>query len=239
MKKGLTEIVVVLDKSGSMAPQKRDVIGGFNEFLKSQKQVEGEANITLVLFDSETNVVYQGINIQSAAELNEQIYVPNGSTSLYDSMGIALKITKKRIESLPEEERPEKVIFAVLTDGEENSSRLVNKEGQRKYTKDKIFEKVNYLQENSNYVFIYLGANQDAMQVGSSLGFTANNTVSFSANTRGVSASMDSINTYSKLYRTSNISTQAFACSADLESLYDESLEKQDEKKEVKSESSK
>ena len=72
MKKGLTEIVVVLDKSGSMAPQKRDVIGGFNEFLKSQKQVEGEANITLVLFDSETNVVYQGINIQSAAELNEQ-----------------------------------------------------------------------------------------------------------------------------------------------------------------------
>lgn len=232
MKKGLTEIVVVLDKSGSMSSQKKDVIGGFNEFLKSQKEVEGEANITLALFDSDTNVVYQGINIQSAAELNEQTYVPNGSTSLYDAMGIALKMTKKRIESLLEEERPEKIIFAVLSDGEENSSRILNKEGQRKYTKDKIFEKVNYLQENSNYVFIYLGANQDAMQVGNSLGFSANNTVSFSADSRGFSASMDSINTYSKLYRTSNVSTQSFACSADLGALYDESLEKQDKKQE-------
>jgi uncharacterized protein YegL len=234
MKEGLTEIVVVLDKSGSMDSIRKDTIGGFNAFLKSQKEEEGEATITLILFDTTYNVIYQSIPIQSAAELTEKTYIPNGGTSLYDSLGISLKMTKNRIESLPEEERPSKVIFAVLTDGEENSSRILNKEGQRKYTKDKIFEKIKKLQEESNYIFLYLGANQDAMQVGTGLGFMANNTVSYEANVRGMTASMDSVNKYTKSYRKSNLSSQAFAASADLDMFYHESLDEIDKKEESK-----
>lgn len=231
MKKGLTEIVLVVDKSGSMSIIKNDTIGGFNEFLKSQKQEEGEANISLILFDTEHNVMYQSINIQSAAELNDKTYVPGGGTALYDSFGQSMKMMKKRIESLPEEERPEKVIFAVLTDGEENASRIMNKENQRKYTKETIFEKVSKYQEDG-WIFIYLGANQDAMQVGTSMGFMANNTVSYCADSRGISATMDSVNTYTKSYRKSSLSSQEFMCSADLGEMFEESLEKLDKKEE-------
>lgn len=235
MKEGLTEIVVVVDKSGSMESIRKDTIGGFNAFLKSQKEIEGEATITLVLFDTAYNVIYQSINIQTAAELTEKTYIPNGGTALYDAFGQAMKMTKKRIESLPEEEKPSKIFFAVLTDGEENSSKIVNKEGQRKYTKESIFEKVNQLQKG-NYIFIYLGANQDAMQVGTGMGFYANNTVSYSADSRGMSASMDSMSNYSKSYRVSNLSSQDFAAQVDLGTLYEQSLEKQDKEEEKKEE---
>jgi len=231
MKEGLTEIVVVVDKSGSMETIRRDTIGGFNAFLKSQKEEEGEATITLVLFDTTYNVIYQSIPIQSAAELTEKTYVPNGGTALYDAFGQAMKMTKKRIESLPEEEKPSKVIFAVLTDGEENASKLLNKENQRKYTKSIIFEKVQSYQE-MGWVFIYLGANQDAMQVGTGMGFSANNTVSYEANSRGMAATMDSVSKYTKMYRTTNLSSQAFAASADLDMLYQESLDEIDKKEE-------
>ena len=178
--------------------------------------------------------MYQSINIQSAAELNESTYVPNGGTALYDAMGLSMKMMKKRIEELPEEERPEKVIFAILTDGEENSSRIVNNEGIRKYTKEKIFEKVSKLQEESNYVFIYLGANQDAMLIGQSMGVYANNTVSYEANTRGMTATMDSVNKFTKSYRKTNLSSQAFAMSADLGEMFEESLDEIDKKEEKK-----
>ena len=236
MKKGLTEIVIVVDKSGSMSSLKLDTIGGFNEFLKCQKQEEGEANISLVLFDTTYNLMYQSINIQSAAELNESTYVPNGGTALYDALGLSIKMMKKRIEELPEEERPEKVIFAILTDGEENSSRIVNNEGQRKYIKEKIFEKVTKHQEDDGWIFIYLGANQDAMQVGQSMGVYANNTVSYEANTRGMTATMDSVNKYAKEFRSSNLSSQVFAMSADLNEMYEESLSEIDKNEEKKDE---
>ena len=234
MKKGLTEIVLVLDKSGSMSSIKKDTIGSTNEFIKGQKQEDGEANMSLVLFDTTYNLMYQSINIQSAAELNESTYVPNGGTSLYDSVGLSMKMMKKRIEELPEEERPEKVIFAILTDGEENSSRIVNNEGIRKYTKEKIFEKVTKHQEDDGWVFIYLGANQDAMQVGHEMGVYANNTVSYEANTRGMTATMDSVNKFTKSYRKSTLSSQAFAMSADLGEMFEESLDEIDSKEEKK-----
>jgi len=219
MKKGLTFIVPVVDKSGSMSSIKKDTIGGFNEFLESQKKVEGEAFITLVLFDTNYNVVYDGIPIQNAAPLNESTYIPNGGTALYDAFGQAIKMTKKKIALLPEEERPESVIFAVLTDGEENSSCIVNKEGQRKYTKEKIFEKVSKLQEEDNWAFIFLGANQDAYQVGSGLGFYGNNTVTYSANSRGMKSVMDTVSCFAAEFRSSN-DKKMYRQSVDLDSMY-------------------
>lgn len=228
MKQGLTEIIVVLDKSGSMDGLKKDTIGGFNSFLNTQKTEEGEANITLILFDTTYNVVYKSVNIKNVAELTEKTYIPCGGTSLYDALGVAMKTTRKGISELPEEDRPEKIIFVVITDGEENSSCIRNKEGLRKYTKESIFKKINKYQKDDGYIFIYLGANQDAMRVGKSIGFTSNNTVTYSANSRGVSASMDSVNTYTTSFRKSKLSSQDYACTADLGLLYEESLEKLD-----------
>jgi uncharacterized protein YegL len=235
MKKGLTEIVLIVDKSGSMHKIKMDTIGGFNEFLKSQKSEEGEATITLVLFDTDYNVVYQSIDIQTAAELTENTYRPQGGTALYDAMGQAIKMTKKRIEELPEEERPEKIIFAVLTDGEENSSCIMDVEtNERKYTKEKIFKKVSKLQEKSGWVFIYLGANQDAMEVGHTMGFAANNTVTYEANSRGIGATMDSVNKYTKSFRKTSLTSQEFSDTSNLGFMFSESLAEIDEKEKLK-----
>jgi hypothetical protein len=234
MKKGLTFIVPVVDKSGSMQSIKKDTIGGFNEFIDSQKKVEGEAKITLVLFDTEYNVVYESIPVQNAAPLNESTYRPDGGTALYDAMGLAIKMTKKRIESLPEEERPEKVIFAVLTDGEENASKILNKEGQRKYTKEKIFEKVSKLQEEDGWAFLFLGANQDAYQVGSGLGFYANNTVTYKASKAGMKSVMDTVNCFAANYRMSD-DAQSYSRGVDLGVMYQEfevANEKADDKTE-------
>jgi uncharacterized protein YegL len=228
MKQGLTEIIVVLDKSGSMEILKKDTIGGFNSFLNTQKTEEGEAKITLILFDTSYNIVYQSVNIKNAAELTEKTYIPCGGTSLYDALGVAMKTTRKGISELPEEDKPEKVIFVVITDGEENSSCIRNKEGLRKYTKESIFEKINKYQKDDGYIFIYLGANQDAMQVGNSMGFTSNNTVTYTGNSRGISASMDSVNTYTTSYRNSKLSSKEFAFTADLGVFYEQSLEKLD-----------
>ena len=219
MKKGLTHIVFVFDKSGSMLSLKSDSIGSFNSFIQEQKKVEGECKITLVLFDTDFNVVYENIPIQNAAELNESTYVPGGSTSLFDTMGKSIKMTRKYIKNLPEEERTVKVIFAVLTNGEENASRLLNKEGIRKYTKETIFEKVSKLQEEDGYGFVFLGANQDAFQVGTSLGFYGNNTVTYTANSKGMNSVMDTVSCFAANFRTSDDS-KSYARRVDLEHLY-------------------
>lgn len=225
MKKGLTFICLVVDKSGSMSTIKKDTIGGFNEFLESQKKVEGEALISLVLFDTSYNVVYENIPIQNAAPLNESTYIPNGGTALYDAFGQAMKSMRKKIQELPEEEQPEKVLFAVLTDGEENSSCIRNKEGQRKYTKEKIFEKVKKLQEESNYAFLFLGANQDAYQVGSGLGFAANNTVTYTSNSRGMKSVMDTVSCFAAEFRNAPDS-KLYSQSVNLDQMYQDFEEK-------------
>lgn len=219
MKKSLTFICLVVDKSGSMSSIKKDTIGGFNEFLESQKKVEGEALISLVLFDTSYNVVYENIPIQNAAPLNESTYIPNGGTALYDAFGQAMKSMRKRIQELPEEEQPEKVLFAVLTDGEENSSCIRNKEGMRKYTKEKIFEKVKRYQDEDDWGFIFLGANQDAYQVGSGLGFAANNTVTYKASSKGMKSVMDTVSFFASNFRSAPDS-KLYSQSVNLDQMY-------------------
>lgn len=228
MKKGLTFICLVVDKSGSMSSIKKDTIGGFNEFLESQKKVEGEALISLILFDTSYNVVYENIPLLNAAPLNESTYRPDGGTALYDAFGQAMKMTKKRIQSLPEEEQPEKVLFAVLTDGEENSSGILNKEGQRKYTKETIFEKVKKYQDENDWGFIFLGANQDAYQVGSSLGFAANNTVTYSASSKGMKSVMDTVSCFAANFRSAPDS-KLYSQSVNLDQMYQDEFQKEDD----------
>jgi len=176
MNNDVTEIVAVFDKSGSMGKIKSDVIGGFNEFLKGQQELEGEANLTLVLFDTNYKIAYKGVPIRDVQPLNEDTYVPGGWTALLDAVGISIHETKERLSS---ELVEPKVIFLIMTDGEENKS--------REYQRSQIFDSITE-QTEKGWEFIFLGANQDAIQEGGHLGITADKAYTYSSDARGTRA---------------------------------------------------
>lgn len=190
-----TEILCILDRSGSMASIKNDTIGGFNSFLKDQKEVEGNAKITLIQFDGAYEIVYQGVDIKEAPELNSNVFVPRGSTALLDAIGKTLTEQKARIQK---EAWADKVIVVILTDGEENSSTTYNFDTIKTLTQSA---------QNDEWSFIYLGANQDAFSVASSFGIdtkSALNTISaYSATGVGVREASTFFSNTTKMYRMS------------------------------------
>lgn len=155
MKKELTEIIVVMDQSGSMDSIKTDAIGGFNTFLSEQKKVPGKARFTLVLFDSQNyKEVYLSESIKKVKPLDESTYIPGASTPLLDAVGRAIDKVGAKLAELPESERPEKVVFVVLTDGHENAS--------TDYTKDKVKSMIKHQSDVYKWQFVFLGVNIDA-----------------------------------------------------------------------------
>jgi Mg-chelatase subunit ChlD len=176
-KKSTTDIVIVLDRSGSMEAIRQATISGFNAFLKEQQSVEEEAKITLVQFDHLYERLYVRLDIREARPLNKHTYIPRGTTALLDAMGRTIKDTRKHIEALPEGEKPGRVIFVTITDGHENRS--------SKYTRKQVFDKVSKMQEKHGWEFLFLGANQDAIEEASQLGIEANKAINFVADDEG------------------------------------------------------
>jgi hypothetical protein len=168
MKSGYTHIAVVLDRSGSMSFCASDTVGGFNTFVAEQKKAEGEATMTLTQFDTEYEIVYDFKNIQDVPNLT---FVPRGNTALLDAIGRTIQTVGHSLESMPEAERPEKVIFVIITDGKENSS--------REFKKDQINQLIKTQTDVYKWEFVYLGANQDAIQEGSALGVLLTNALTF------------------------------------------------------------
>lgn len=166
MKKDLTELIVVLDESGSMGMVRNDTIGGFNTFLETHQALPGEAKLTLVKFSNLTSIAYNGIDVKEVRPLNNETYFPSGGTALFDAVGKTIELVTKRINNTPDDEVAEKVIFLILTDGEENSS--------HEYTKDKVFENIETMKKNFNWEFLFIGANQDAWAAGSGIGINQN-----------------------------------------------------------------
>ncbi|MCK5021174.1 MAG: VWA domain-containing protein [Candidatus Peribacteraceae bacterium] len=193
MKKGFSELVGIIDKSGSMQSIVSDAIGGFNSFIKAQKALPGKANLTLVLFDTGYKMVHDGIDLKEVGELTEKEYSPSGLTALYDAVGKAINVVGKRLADTPEDERPEKVIFAILTDGQENSS--------KEFSKEKIAEMISVQKETFSWEFVFLAANQDAMKAGGSIGIAAKDTHSFAATGVGVKKSYASMVRSTGAYR--------------------------------------
>lgn len=187
-----TEIVVVMDKSGSMAPRQNDAIGGFNQFLTDQQKQPGEANLTLIQFDTTYNVVCSGKSIKDVAPLTPETYRPGGGTALNDALARGIIETGKRLADTPEAERPQKVICVVITDGEENSS--------KEHTKEQVQEMVKHQEEKYDWAFIYLGANVDAFHAAAQLGIKGNMAVAFLANAIGTrsayAASSEAVSSY-------------------------------------------
>lgn len=178
--KNHTDITIVLDRSGSMSSVAADTIGGFNRFLADQKKAAGTATITLNQFDDQHERVLDAVDIQKAQDLTHQSFVPRGSTALLDAMGRAITDTGKRLDALPEKDRPEKVVFVTITDGQENAS--------SEFSRAKIFQMVKHQREKYAWEFVFLGANQDAIAVGASIGVSVANTMTYASNSAGVAS---------------------------------------------------
>lgn len=196
MKKGLTEIICILDRSGSMSSIIRDSIGGFNSFLKSQKEQPGEAKVSIVFFDHEYNLFENAIDINKIKDLNSKTYVPRGNTALLDAIGTTINTIGERIQNEKEEDRPEKVLVAILTDGEENSS--------TKFTKEIITKMIEHQKSHYKWDFVFLAANQDAIQAGAGIGINANSCFNYQANAVGTRSAYDNLATYSSNFRSNS-----------------------------------
>ncbi|MCS5423030.1 MULTISPECIES: vWA domain-containing protein [Psychrilyobacter] len=177
MKKDYHEVICIIDRSGSMDEIKSDAIGGFNYFVKSQKEFEGETALSLILFNDNYNVVYDGKDIKEVPVLDEKNYIPNGRTAMLDAIGTTIDRVGERLYKTPEAERPEKVIVATLTDGLENAS--------KEYSYQQIAVKVKLQQEMYNWEFIFLAANQDAVVAAEKIAIKQEDAVNFEASSKG------------------------------------------------------
>lgn len=187
MKDNLTDITIVLDKSGSMDTVSAETISGFNEFLLQQQKAPGEANLTLMLFDTKDQLVHDGVPIKDVPPLRYETYQPDGMTALYDAVMHAINATGQRLASMPEEERPGKVMFVIMTDGHENSS----KEFARNPAAVKA--KIQHQEDKYSWNFVYIGANQDAFAVGGSIGIRSGMVANYVSDPKGTSEAFSDI----------------------------------------------
>jgi len=200
MKKDLTEIVCVLDRSGSMSALQQETITKFNEFIKEQREVPGDAQVTVVLFDDKYEVLHQGVDIKELPELTSKEYFARGWTRLNDAIGKTILDVGGRLNKLPEGERPEKVILVVITDGAENYSvEFPGDDGRRK-----VKEMVEHQREKYSWEILFLGANIDAISTGLGYGAMKNMCANFAASGQGVGSAYSATGSRVKLMRCSS-----------------------------------
>lgn len=214
MKDNLTDINVVLDRSQSMMKIFHPTINGFNEFLGGQKAIDGEAYLTLAQFDHEYQIVHNGVAINEVPELTPLTFQPRGMTALYDAIGKTIITTGQRLEAMKEEDRPSKVIFVILTDGEENSS--------KEFDVCSIKEMIEHQTNVYNWDFVFIGANQDAVTTATDMGILAKNSMTYVANNAGTTATFSAMNKNMTMYRSFGASlkadsTDAFFDQSDIE----------------------
>lgn len=181
MRENLTEIVFILDRSGSMGHLTNDTIGGFNSFIEQQKQEEGEAILTTVLFDDQYDVLHDGVDLNEIQQLTNKEYYARGMTALLDAIGKTINTVHSRLENTDEKYRPSKVIFVITTDGEENCS--------KEFTREQIKKLVEKQTKEHDWQFLFLGANIDAISTAQSFGISGQ----FAANYTASSVGTDSL----------------------------------------------
>lgn len=184
MRKGLTELVFILDRSGSMSGLESDTIGGFNSVLRKQKKKKGKALVSTVLFNSSCEVIHDRVEIRKVRDLTEEDYVTGGSTALLDAVGGAIRHIRSVHKYIREEDRPEHVLFVITTDGLENSS--------HQYSGSEVREMVEQ-QKELGWEFIFLGANIDAVETAAQYGIRKNRAANFIPDSMGVEKSFGTI----------------------------------------------
>ena len=185
MKKNLTEIVFILDRSGSMAGLEDDTIGGFNAMIEKQKREAGEALVSTVLFDNDCEVIHDRVDIQSIEPMTRNEYYVRGCTALLDAVGGAIHHIGNVHKYAREEDRPEKTLFVITTDGMENAS--------RKYTYDRLKAMIERQKEKYGWEFIFLGANIDAARESARFGIHADRAVNYNADSIGTAVIYEAV----------------------------------------------
>ena len=178
MSKGLTEIVYILDRSGSMEGLEKDTIGGFNSMMEKQKNTGGNALVSTVLFDDEIEILHDRILIEKVEKMTDKQYFARGCTALLDAVGMAIDHIGKIHKNASADEKPDKTIFIITTDGLENAS--------CKYSYEKIKEMVNRQQKKYGWEFIFIGANIDAYDEAGRFGISRDYAVNYHHDAKGV-----------------------------------------------------
>ena len=185
MKKNLTELVFILDRSGSMAGLEDDTIGGFNSMIEKQKGESGEAFVSTVLFDNVSEVIHDRVDIQRIEPLTRNEYYVRGSTALLDAVGGAIHHIGNVHKYAREEDRPEKTLFVITTDGMENAS--------RKYSYEKLKAMIERQKEKYGWEFIFLGANIDAAREAARFGIDADRAANYHADSVGTAVIYEAV----------------------------------------------
>lgn len=178
MKKNLTELVFILDMSGSMYHMTADTIGGYNSLLEKQKAVEGDAYVSTVLFNTRTTVLHDRVDVHSVAPITRAEYAPSGGTALLDALGGAIHHIGNVHKYARSEDVPEKTLFVITTDGQENAS--------QRYSADKVRQMIRRQREKYGWEFLFLGANIDAVETAEQYGIGRGRAVRFHNDAAGV-----------------------------------------------------
>ena len=210
MRKGLTEVVFILDRSGSMSGLESDTIGGFNSMIKKQCKEEGEAYISTVLFDDETEVLYDRVPVKKVEPMNDKQYYVRGCTALLDAIGSSIHHIANIHKYAREEDRPEKTLFVITTDGQENASHI--------YSYKKVKKMVEHEKNNYGWEFVFLGANIDAIEEASKFGIGADRAVDFLCDKEGTAIQYEALaNTVSAVRKSNSKEELAFAMGESME----------------------
>lgn len=193
MKKGFTELAFIIDRSGSMSGLEDDTIGGFNAMLKEQQAVEGEAVVTTALFDDRYELLHDRINIQAVAPLTRADYTVRGGTALLDAIGMTIHKIRKAQRNTSPDFRAEKVLFIIITDGQENAS--------RHYTADMIRERIEHQKQKHGWEFIFFGANMDAIAEAGKIGIDADRAQNYCADSLGTQSAYTAMSAFSTSFR--------------------------------------
>ena len=186
MKKNLTELVFILDRSGSMSGLESDTIGGFNAMIAKQKKAEGEAYVSTVLFDNESVVIHDRVDIQRIEPMTDKQYSVRGCTALLDAVGKSIHHIGNVHKYAREEDRPEHTLFVITTDGMENAS--------RSYTAERVRQMIERQKSRYGWEFIFLGANIDAIETARHFGIDKNRAVSYRSDHEGTRLNYEVIN---------------------------------------------
>ena len=213
MRKNLTEIVFILDRSGSMNGLERDTIGGFNSMIEQQKKTEGEALISTVLFDNVSEVLHDRVDVKKIRPMTDRDYTVRGCTALLDAIGGAIHHIGNVHKYARTEDVPEHTVFIIMTDGMENASHM--------YGSDKVKQMIQRQQEKYGWEFLFLGANIDAIETASHFGIDADKAANYQCDCEGTSLN----------YEVLNDAISAVRCNAALDSSWKKRIDKDYQKR--------
>ena len=208
MKKNLTEMVFILDKSGSMSGLEQDTIGGFNGMIERQKKEDGEALVSTVLFSNESTVIHDRLDLRKVEPLTDRQYYVGGCTALIDAIGQAIHHIGNVHKYAREEDVPEHTVFVITTDGMENAS--------HRYSSDEVKHMVNRQKEKYGWEFLFLGANIDAVETAARFGISEDRAANYRNDSRGQQLN----------YEAMDDAIRSVRCNAPLERAWKSKIEK-------------